>query len=230
MTSEDDIRPQPGPQSMAAKSKARILVYGGGAGGGKSWLAAWRAAKYVGIKGYNAAIFRRTFTMLEGSGSIIDETSDMYPLLGGRMTQRPLEWRFPPHLTRGVPPSPARGQCERAQVQAVRVHNSDEASDFVGGQFFHELGCAPCPGCRNSFFVDEPRPGLLLTKPARLVDRRRRFPRRERCGKIRFWVRVKDEIVWADSVEAPVKYVDNDPDSVMSMTFIPAFVHDNRKL
>jgi phage terminase large subunit-like protein len=41
---------------------------------------------------------------------------------------------------------------------------------------------------------------------------------------------MKDEIVWADSPDDLVKYVDGDPDSVMSMTFIPALVHDNRKL
>jgi len=234
MNSDDgDIRPQAGPQSMAAKSKARILVYGGGAGGGKSWLAAWRAAKYVNVKGYNAAIFRRTFTMLEGSGSIIDETQDMYPLLGGKMTQRPLEWRFPPYQTRvEFRHLQHEDSAKEHKSKQYAFINFDEASDFVGGQFFFmNSRLRTMSGVPKQFLLStNPDPDCYLRSLLDWWIGEDGFPRRERCGKVRFWVRMKDEIVWADSPDDLVKYVDGDPDSVMSMTFIPALVHDNRKL
>jgi len=56
------------------------------------------------------------------------------------------------------------------------------------------------------------------------------FPDPRRAGKIRYWVRVKDEIVWADEEKPLLKYVGNDLNSIMSMTFIPALVHDNKAL
>lgn len=230
-----EIRPQTGPQEMAARSKARILVYGGGAGGGKSWFIAYRMAKYSHISGYNAAIFRRTYTMLEGSGSIVDETQSFYPLLGGRLTQRPLEWRFPT--------SPQQSRVEFRHLQhedSAKAHKSkqyaglafDEGSDFVGGQFFFmNSRMRTMTGVPKQFVVGtNPDPDCYLRS---LIDwwiAEDGFPDPTRAGKIRFWVRVKDEIVWADSPDPLLKYVGGDPDHVMSMTFIPALVHDNRKL
>ena len=49
------IGPQPGPQSQACTSKAEIIIYGGAAGGGKSWLMnymfATMAYMYAGFGG-----------------------------------------------------------------------------------------------------------------------------------------------------------------------------------
>ena len=89
------IRPQPGPQTMAARSKARLVVYGGAAGGGKSWLQAFMAARHVDTPGYNAILFRRTFPMLEGGGSLLQEKETVYPDLGGTFNRNRLEWKFP---------------------------------------------------------------------------------------------------------------------------------------
>jgi predicted phage terminase large subunit-like protein len=227
-----ELRPQPGPQEMAAKSKARILGYGGGAGGGKSWFVAYRAAKYVNVPHYNACIFRRTYTMLEGSGSIVDETKTFYREIGGTLTQRPLEWTWP---------SPSRVEFRHLQHDnSAEAHKSkqyafeafDEASDFTGGQFFFM-------NSRLRTMSGVPKQFLLATNPDPDCYLRilfdwwigsDGFPDPHRAGKLRFFVRLKDELVWADSPDPLLKYVGNDPNSVMSMTFVPALVHDNKVL
>lgn len=227
-----EIRPQSGPQEMAAKSKARVLGYGGGAGGGKSWFVAYRAVKYVDKPQYNACIFRRTFTMLEGSGSIVDETKTFYGDIGGRLTQRPMEWTWP---------TPSRVEFRHLQHEdSAGAHKSkqyaliafDEASDFTGGQFFFmNSRLRTMSGVPKQFILaTNPDPDCYLRVLFDWWIGSDGFPDPHRAGKVRHYVRVKDELVWADEPEQLTKYVGGDLNSVMSMTFIPALVHDNKKL
>lgn len=223
------MKPQPGAQMDAAKSKARIVVAGAGAGTGKSWLAAWRAALYVHVPGYNAAVFRRTFPMLKGSGSILDEMRSFYPDLGGNFHQNDFEWRFP---------TPARVELKHLQHDKdAEAHKSkqysflnfEEASQFTGHQFFvlNSRLRSTIAVPKQFFLTTNPDPDCFI-RP--LIDwwlNSDGYPIPERSGVIRFFVRVKDEIVWNSEPEPLLKYVANDPHSVQSMTFIPGNITEN---
>lgn len=226
------IKPQDGPQMMAAKSKARIVIYGGAAGGGKSWLQAFMAARHVDVPGYNAILFRRTFPMLQGGGSLLEETQSFYPELGGVFNLNRFEWRFP-----------SRALVELKHLQHekdAKAHKSkqytrvgmDEASDFEGSQiFFLNSRLRTTTGLRKQLLLTtNPDPDCALRT---LIDwwiGEDGYPIPERAGIVRFWVRIKDEIVWADDPDSLLRYVDNDPHSINSLTFIPSKVTDNRIL
>ena len=64
-------KPLPGPQTLAFNSEADILFYGGGAGGGKTWLIMGLAM----IAHLRSIIFRRQFTQLQ-------EIEDSLKLIG----------------------------------------------------------------------------------------------------------------------------------------------------
>lgn len=217
---------------VAATSKARFIVYGGAAGGGKSWLQAWRAAKYVHVPNYSAIIFRRTFPMLEGGGSLLEETHGFYPDLGGKFNRVRFSWEFE-----------NRARVELKHLQHEKdafAHKSkqydfiglDEASDFEGSQIFFLMS-------RLRSIVNVPKVVLATTNPDPDCALRSMiswyigddgYPILERGGVVRYWVRVQDEIVWAATPDELLKYVDNDPHSVMSFTFIPARITDNQIL
>jgi phage terminase large subunit-like protein len=198
-----------------------------------SWYQAWRAAKYSHIKGYNAIIFRRTFKMLEGGGSLLDETRNFYPDLGGKFNQNRSEWVFDG--------SRARVELKHMQHEKDAVsHKSkqydyiglDEGSEFEGKQFFFIIsrlrGMANVP--RQVAVTTNPDPDCYLRS---LIDwwiGEDGYPIMSRAGVVRHYVRVKDEIVWAATPEELLRYVENDPRSVMSLTFIPSLLSDNQIL
>ncbi|KKM01135.1 hypothetical protein LCGC14_1797410 [marine sediment metagenome] len=91
---QHSIRPQAGPQERASSSAADILIYGGAAGGGKSWALTFEAARHIRVPGYAAIIFRRTTKQVTGGGSIWEEASSLYPTLGGIGREHRLDWKF----------------------------------------------------------------------------------------------------------------------------------------
>lgn len=232
MTEQRVIKPLPGPQMMAAKSKAKVIVYGGAAGGGKSFYQAWRAAKYVHVPGYSAIVFRRTFPMLEGGGSILDEMQGYYPALGGVFNRNRFRWDFPSGAKIELRHLQHEKDAKAHKSKAYDSIHLDEASEFEGNQFFFMIS-------RLRSTVNVPKQCILSTNPdpdcfiRPLIDwwiGEDGYPIAERAGVVRYWVRPKDEIVWADSPDELLHYVDNDPHSVMSFTFIPAKITDNTVL
>src|SRR5579859_2373652 len=89
------IGPQPGPQEMFLATPADICVYGGSAGGGKSYGLLLEALRHIGNSEYGAVIFRRTYPEITNEGGLWDESSGLYPLIGGKPTESPPEWTFP---------------------------------------------------------------------------------------------------------------------------------------
>ena len=54
------IRPQPGPQETFLASPADIAIYGGAAGGGKTWALLMEPLRHVHNPKFGAVFFRRT--------------------------------------------------------------------------------------------------------------------------------------------------------------------------
>lgn len=58
------IRPQPGPQTTFLSSPADIAIYGGAAGGGKTWALLMEPLRHVGNPSFGAVFFRRNLTQV----------------------------------------------------------------------------------------------------------------------------------------------------------------------
>ena len=55
-----NLSPQPGPQTAFLSSSADIAIYGGAAGGGKTWALLMEPLRHLANAGFGAVIFRRT--------------------------------------------------------------------------------------------------------------------------------------------------------------------------
>src|SRR4051794_4864080 len=80
---EDDIAPQPGPQTMFLTTPADIAGYGGAAGGGKSFGLLLEALRHIHNPDFGWVIFRRTYPEIKNEGGLWDDSSDLFPLIGG---------------------------------------------------------------------------------------------------------------------------------------------------
>ena len=78
-----ELKPQPGKQTDFFKSQADILIYGGGAGGGKTWSLIVEPLRNIHIKGFNAVIFRRTYAQIRQAGGLWSLVEEIYPYFGG---------------------------------------------------------------------------------------------------------------------------------------------------
>ena len=89
------IVPQPGPQSTFLASAADIAIYGGAAGGGKTWALLLEDLRHIHNPGFGSVTFRRSTVQIRNEGGLWDESNNLYPLVGAEPKEHVLTWKFP---------------------------------------------------------------------------------------------------------------------------------------
>lgn len=224
-----EVRPQPR-QEIFLSSPADIVIYGGAAGGGKTWSMLLEPLRHISNPKFGAVIFRRTIPEITKEGGMWDEAGQLYPLLGAKPNENEHQYRFPTgarvtfaHLQRETTLSDWRG----AQIALLMF---DQLETFTEQQFFYMLSrnrstCGVKPYVRATC---NPEPGWLADFLSWWISDDG-YADLNRAGKIRWFVRPGgDEIIWADSPTALMtRYPGSDPKSV---TFVPSTIYDNQAL
>lgn len=227
-----EIRPQPGPQEAFLATPADIAIYGGAAGGGKSFALLMEPLRHIQNKNFGAVIFRRTSPQITNEGALWDEAGTLYPLVGGTSRVGNLEYQFPAGASIGfrhLQHEDTKFDWQGAQVPFIGF---DELTHFTKSQFFYMLSrnrstCGVRPYIRATCNPDAD--SWVAEFIAWWIDQDTGLPIPERAGVIRHFVRINDAILWGDSPDdLRQKYgADIQPKSV---TFIPAKLTDNPAL
>ena len=225
------IAPQPGPQTMFLSCGADIVIYGGSAGGGKSYSLLLDPLRYVSHPKFGAVLFRRTFPEIKKEGGLWDEACGLYLPLGARSRQDDLSFTFPS----GAVISFAHLQHEKNifswQGSQVPYLGFDELTHFTERQMWYlmsrQRNVAGIPNlCRCTC---NPDPDSFVRK---LIDwwiDAEGYAIPERSGVIRWFIRDGDDIIWADSKEDLIKRFG--PKALpKSLTFIRSTLEDNQIL
>lgn len=228
------IQAQPGPQTDALRSRADILIYGGAAGGGKSFALLLEAARHTTIRNFSAVIFRRTSPEIRNAGGLWDESQDLYRSIGGVPYETTLEWKFGSGA--GIKFSHLQYEHDKYGWQGSQVPliGFDELTHFSETQFFYLLTrsrstCGVKPYMRAT---TNPNADSWVAKLiAWWIDQDTGFPISERAGVLRYFVRINEQIEWGDSREELVaRFPEFALEHVKSLTFIPATIEDNKIL
>lgn len=225
------IRTQPGPQTDFLASRADIAIYGGAAGGGKTYALMLEPLKRRNVPDFGAVIFRRTGTEIRSQGGLWDESVKIYPKVGGWPTRHRMEWTWENGFKvrmRHLEDDTAIRHQQGAQIPLICF---DELTHFTRYQFFFMLS-------RNRSMTGMPGRIRATTNPdvgswvadfvEWWIDQDTGYAIKERAGLIRWMAVSGDTLVWADTrEEIERQYGDN---RAMSVTFIPARVFDNKKL
>jgi hypothetical protein len=217
--------PNPGPQTLAYLSKADLLLYGGQAGGGKSFL----ELGYCINDAHNAIIFRRERTQTDGL------EKDGKALIGGnaRFNGQDLEWSWPDGRSLKLAgmqlPDDWRSHAGRERDAMC----FDEAGEFLEQQVASILAWLRAPKkrrCRVIFGSNPPRTsdGFWLVKWfAPWLDES--FPDPAEPGELRWACRVmKGNDIIMQWVPGPGTYTyEGEKYIAQSYTFIPASLEDN---
>ncbi len=132
------IKPQKGPQETFFTSPADICIYGGSAGGGKTFALLLEGLRHVNNPKFDAVIFRRNSNQIMNAGGLWDASFEIYgkdPGAFPKKTPAPL-WIFPSgakiafrHLERDE-------SVHKWQGSEICLIEFDELTHFSSKMFF----------------------------------------------------------------------------------------------
>jgi len=233
-----EIKPQPGKQEQFLSTPADIAIYGGAAGGGKSYALLLECARNIGNPKFGALILRRNAIQIFAEGSLWDTSMGLYPLIGGRDRKTPKpQFVFPSggkvtfgHLERDE-------EVHGFQGSQIPLICFDELTHFSRFQFFYMLSrnrstCGVKPYMRATCNPDAD--SWVAEFIAWYIDQDTGYPIEERSGVIRWFIRRDDVIYWADTREELWERFElttpEERDEPRSFTFIAAKLSDNKIL
>lgn len=231
-----EIRPQEGPQEAFLASAADLAVYGGAAGGGKSWALLMEPLRHVYNPKFGATIFRRTSPQVRNKGGLWDTSQQLYPLLGARAREASLEWVFPSGAT--VRFAHMEHESDRFNWQGAQVPllGFDELSHFTEAQFFYMLSRSRSVSGVRGYVraTTNPEPDSWIRRFIDWWIGEDGFAIPERSGVLRWMLRSGDELMWygseAEALDARAALGLADEVQPTSVTFIRSSVYDNKIL
>jgi phage terminase large subunit-like protein len=236
------IGPQPGPQTMFARTSAEVAFFGGSPGGGKSVSLLYDGAKLTAlphVRSMRALYLRRRELDLLKGGGLWDKSEWIFPQFGGRAVRSEREWIF--EATTGAIEHRHRITLGHMHREADRFTYDgteydliafDELQQFTPVQFWYMLSrLRSVSGLRPRMRASlNPLPYSWLGQVLGWWIGRDGYVIPDRSGAIRWFIRDEehDALRWYDSREEALQ---DDPDGdPMSFTFILATLGDNRAL
>lgn len=246
------LKPQPGPQTQFLSSPADIVIFGGSAGGGKTYALLLEALRHHSNPTAIVKIFRKTIADIMEDGSIWTESLNLFPRFNARSVSSPKpKWTFPdpnilkkPKLRKrelyrptGCTISFAGIQHEKDKIKfqgaQLPVELWDELTHIEKSKFWYlysrnRLGSGEgiVPYVRGTC---NPDPDHWLAEfIAWWIDQETGLAIPERSGIIRYMIRDGNSLVWSDCREDLAKEYPHK--KAISVTFIPSKLDDNQLL
>jgi len=246
------FRPQEGFQEQFLVSKADIVIGGGSAGGGKTFVLLMDALYDIDNPKFGYTYFRRNLTQIKKQGGLWDASLDLYT--GIRPSPNPkvseLKWEFPSGANISFNHLEYEKDIHSWQGTELPAIGFDELTHFSFKMFSYLMSrnrstsgvkpriratCNPDPDSWVAKFID-----WWIGEDG--------FPMPERSGRLRYfiangnrvddfiWGRSKNEVIGkAQHVLDRVMRANDDnnvkpEDLIKSVTFIPGSVYDNKAL
>ena len=231
------IQPNSIPQQAFLSSQADITIYGGAAGGGKTYgllLSPLRhcLGEYAN-RNFSAVIFRRTLPEITNPGGMWDEGCNLYLGLGAEPVSHPHpRFLFPTGAVirfAGLQYDKDLYDWDGSQIPLIGF---DQLEHFSKQQFFYLLSRNRSTSGIPPYILAtcNPNPDSWLRKfLGWWIDEQSGYAIPERGGVVRYFVRIRDDIVWAETAQELLDKYTHIP-YVKSVTFIPSKVYDNKSL
>lgn len=228
--------PFPGKQTQFLECEADIVIYGGAAGGGKSFGLLLDAARYAHITGYVATIFRRTLVQVKQQGGIWEKSAPLYASTGATPNSSLHRWVWAESRANvGFAGMEAEDTKYNYQGAEFAYLGFDEGTHFSKGQVTYLISrarttCGVAPRIRLT--VNPDPDSWVCEFIAWWINQDTGYAIPERDGVIRWMVVYNDDWVWFDTRKQAVKFLEErdikDAEKApKSVTFILSMLEDN---
>ncbi len=230
-----EIGPQAGPQFEFANCDADFVIFGGQAGGGKSYGLLLEGYRYPENAKYRGVIFRRTTTQIRAPGALWDQARDLYRgATESRETQ--LDFTFPSGARLKLAHLENEKHVDGWQGSAADYFGFDELTQFTARMFWY-IGLSRArsvSGIRPYVRAGcNPDPASWVRELSDWWIGPDGYANPERDGVIRWFYRQNDEMFWygskAEARAAHPELSGRDVDP-KSLTFINSKLSDNPAL
>lgn len=227
----EDIRPQE-KQEGFLESPADVAIYGGSAGGGKTFALLMDPLRYVDNPRFGAQIFRRTSVDLKKEGGVWDTSELLYPHLGARGSRHRLEWVFPSGAR--IRMSHMEHEKDRFSWQSAQLPwiGWEEITQFTERQFWYlfsrNRSMSGIPGQVRGTCNPDPD-SFVFRLISWWIDQNTGYAIPDRSGKIRFFARHGDDLHFADTRKELIETFGPECQP-KSLTFFRSSIHDNKIL
>lgn len=228
------IKPQKGPQERFLSTVADIAVYGGAAGGGKTFALLMEPLRYMNTPNYRAVIFRRNYTQITVSGGLWDESVSLYSGIKGAVSAKSpkYHWSFSGKATLHFDYLGRDEDVQNWQGSQITFIGFDELTHFTERQFFYMLSrnrstCGVKPYVRATCNPDAD--SWVAKFIDWWIDPETGYPIEERSGKLRYMARQNDVLIWGDTKKELIEKGIS-PSKIKSVTFIASTLQDNQML
>lgn len=242
MSTKIILAPQKGPQEMFLATPADICIYGGAAGGGKTFGLLLEALRHKNNKDFNAVIFRRDYTQVTSPGGLWESSKKIYSYVKGSSPLKTpkLHWIFPSGASVNFAHLKSDEDCLSWQGSQVTMIGFDELTHFSEYQFFYMLSrnrtdSGISPYVRATCNPDADSWVAEFIKW--WIDPDTGYPISNRSGKVRWMVRLNEAIYWFDTRQDAINAaIENSMDyekaviMAKSVTFIASTLQDNKIL
>lgn len=225
------FEPQPGPQAAFLEVDADIIIYGGSAGGGKSFGLMLESCRNHLNPLYDGVIFRRTYPQINNPGGLWSESVKLYPYLGAKSNKGDHTWTFASGGTVKFAHLQREDNIYDWMGSQIPFIAFDELTHFTEEMFFYMLSrnrstsgirpyvratCNPDADSWVAGFID-----WWIGPDGYAIP--------ERSGIVRYFIRYNGKIIWADTPDQlKARYGDNV--MPLSFTFILSTLDNNQIL
>lgn len=131
------LAPQKGPQEKFLATSADVCIYGGAAGGGKTFGLLLEPLRHMKNRDFNAVIFRRNYTQVTSPGGLWDSSRKIYSLVQGSYPLKTpkLHWTFAKGATVNFAHLGSDDDCLDWQGSQITMIGFDELTHFTEYQF-----------------------------------------------------------------------------------------------
>lgn len=232
------IKPQE-TQIKFLSNTSDICIFGGGAGGGKTFSLLVDPLRYLtSVNNFGAVIFRRTYPEIKAQGSLIDTSQSIYNSLYNCTTKyTDMKWDFYFNKDESAKLTFSHLQHEKDvhkfQGSQIPYIGFDELTHFSEQQFFYMLSRnrSPLNDVPNQIrCTTNPDPDSWVKKLLRpFINQETGFPDYEMCTKKMYFIRKNFEFIFRTSKKEFLKdFKDVNENQIKSISFIPSLITDNK--
>ena len=225
------IGPRSKKQEMYINADADVVIFGGGAGSGKSFLGAMDFLKYTDDPKFRALVTRRINPQIHGPGGIFETFLNLHREVYGdklRIRKRDGVIEYPNGGTITFRHCQYEEDKHSFQGWQLSAYLGDELQQMTQSQVIYIMSRLRTEANMKPIFRGTCNPagkGHWLTNWIEWYLLPSGLPNPDRCGVKRYFTMRDNEMVWADSPDELKNKIPNC--SPLSFTFINANVYDN---